>query len=89
MLTMKAVVIPTVAPRAQPPYPPTVAPMKEKSFPIPNGRLLDGVGTPENAYATESSVYSLAPTHAEIRKFTNPTNANVHQSPIDIIPMCM
>jgi hypothetical protein len=39
-------------------------------------------------YAAASSEYSLAPTHAETQKFTSPMNANVHQSPDDIIPMC-
>ena len=39
MLTMKAVVKPTVAPRAHPAYPPAVEPMKAKSFPIPNRRF--------------------------------------------------
>src|SRR2546423_2320396 len=45
MLRMNAVVIPTVAPMYQPTYPRIVAPTKEKSLPIWNGRLAPVQGT--------------------------------------------
>src|SRR5450759_2017178 len=48
-----------------------------------------GAGWGTRLYAADASEYSLAPTHAETKKFTSPMNANVHQSPDDIIPMCM